>query len=107
MSPQLTKSITMAANIVSYAWGACGGVYHCERRTDRIMLLIEAGFVLLALLLAFVAPRIGSSFFIPIEQWIASVARHRRLAVLVVGVIALALRAAVLPISARSSAERS
>jgi hypothetical protein len=62
------------------------------------VLLIEAGFVLLALLFTFMAPRIGSSFFIPIERRIAYIARHRRLAVLIVGMTALVLRAAVLPI---------
>lgn len=62
------------------------------------MLLIESGLMLLVLALAFVAPRAGSSFFAPIERRLAWLARRRGLSVVVVGITALALRAAVLPV---------
>lgn len=62
------------------------------------MLLIECGIVLVALSLAFLAPATGSCFFPPIERKLAWLAKQRRLAVLTVGVVALSLRAAVLPI---------
>lgn len=62
------------------------------------MLLIESGLMLIALLMAFVAPRLGSPLFLPLERRLAWLARQRGLAVLVVGATALALRAAVLPI---------
>jgi hypothetical protein len=62
------------------------------------MLLIESGLMLIALLLAFVAPGLGSSLFVPLERRLAWLARRRGLAVLTVGATALALRAAVLPI---------
>jgi len=62
------------------------------------MLLIESALLLAALLLAFVAPRTGSSLFAPVERGLARLARRRGLTVLVVGATALVLRAAVLPI---------
>jgi hypothetical protein len=62
------------------------------------MLLIESGIMLLTLLLAFVSRHSGSFFFAPIERKLASIARRRTLAVIMVGGTALALRSAMLPI---------
>src|SRR5437764_12183233 len=62
------------------------------------MLLTESALVFVCLLLAFVFPKFGSSFFSPIERGLANLANRRRIAVLVVGATALALRVVVLPI---------
>src|SRR5207245_1066265 len=53
---------------------------------------------LVVLLAAFVSPNPGPSLFGSIERGLAWLAYRRRLAVIAVGVTALALRAAVLPI---------
>lgn len=62
------------------------------------MLLIESGLVLLAVLLAFVYPEAGSHWFEKMERAFSKLARRRGLAVLAVGLLALTLRAALLPI---------
>lgn len=62
------------------------------------MLRIETGLILLALAIAFFRPSIGSSWFEAVERRFSALARRRTLAVLIVGITALALRAAVLPI---------
>jgi hypothetical protein len=62
------------------------------------MLLIESGLVLFAVLLAFTWPGLGSRWFLHCERAMARLAQRRGIAVLVVGVTALALRAALLPI---------
>jgi hypothetical protein len=62
------------------------------------MLLTECGIVLVALLLAFLAPKTGSRLFAPIERQLGCFAKRRSLAIITVGVVALGLRAAVLPI---------
>src|SRR6266566_1724409 len=62
------------------------------------MLLIESGLVLFAVLLAFTWPGLGSRWFLHCERAMARLAQRRGVAVLVVGITALALRAALLPI---------
>ncbi len=62
------------------------------------MLLIECGLVLLATLVGFIFPRMGSRWFALIESGLASLARRRTLAVVVVGLAALVIRAALLPV---------
>ena len=57
----------------------------------------EALLVSLALLLALVHPQLGSSWFEKTERVLAAVARRRSLSVLLCGIAALAMRAAVLP----------
>ena len=57
----------------------------------------EALFVSLALLLAVVRPQLGASWFLRVEQALAAVARRRCLSVLLCGISALVVRAAVLP----------
>ena len=62
------------------------------------MLKIESGLVLLALLIAGIYPALGRAWFEKLERRFSALARRRALSVLLVGVTALALRAAVLPI---------
>src|SRR5207244_908133 len=54
--------------------------------------------VVLALITAFIYPQLGSRWFEKIERPLAALARRRTLSVVVVGLSALALRAALLPI---------
>ena len=58
----------------------------------------EALLVVCTAAAAFALPRVGSKWFRKVEQWGSEFARRRRLAVLAVGLVALAARAAVLPI---------
>jgi hypothetical protein len=62
------------------------------------MLLIEAGLVVAAMLVAFAFPTLGESGFARSECLFARLARRRILSVVVVGLIALILRAVLLPI---------
>lgn len=64
----------------------------------RQMLLIECCLVLIAAIWAFVFPEVGSRWFAAAERGLARVARGRATAVIFVGVAALAVRAAILPI---------
>jgi hypothetical protein len=63
-----------------------------------MFLKIEAGLSVLALVLALTVPNLGSHWFEAIERSFGRLARRRGLSVLVVGLTALALRAALLPI---------
>jgi hypothetical protein len=62
------------------------------------MLLIETGLVLLALLIAFIYPQLGSRWFEATEYTFGSLAQRRTLSVIVVGLLALGLRIALLPV---------
>src|SRR6266700_1641008 len=62
------------------------------------MLLIETGLVLLAVALAFICPTLGSRRFEKWECRFAALSHRRTLSVVLVGVTALSLRAALLPI---------
>lgn len=62
------------------------------------MLRIETGLILLALLLAWIRPSLGAAWFERLERRFATLASRRTLAVVLVGVTALAVRAALLPI---------
>src|SRR5438874_541916 len=62
------------------------------------MLLIETELVLVTLVIALFFPQLGSRLFFPVERRLACLARRRRLVVLVVGLAALGLRLALLPI---------
>jgi hypothetical protein len=62
------------------------------------MLLIETGFALLALLIAFVCPALGSRWFEKVERRLSQLSRHRVLSIVFVGVTALVVRGALLPI---------
>ncbi|HVA00409.1 MAG TPA: hypothetical protein VMV34_02020, partial [Terriglobia bacterium] len=59
---------------------------------------IEAGLVLVAVVLAFSVPNLGSLWFEAVERGFSRLAERRGLAVLVVGLVALGARAALLPI---------
>ena len=62
------------------------------------LFFLEGALVLLAVLLPFAAPRLGSGLFLPIERAFRRLAHRRGLAVLVVGLTELLLRLAILPI---------
>jgi hypothetical protein len=62
------------------------------------MLLIEWGFVLVAVLLAFTCPELGSRWFARSERAFATLARRRGLAIFATGLTALALRVMLLPL---------
>jgi hypothetical protein len=62
------------------------------------MFLIEVGLVLLSLFAAFICPCFLSDWFAPVERGLARLARRRTLSVIVVGLSALGLRLALLPI---------
>jgi len=61
------------------------------------MLRIEIGLILLSLLIAFIYPSLGSRWFEKAEHGFATLARRRVLSGVLVGISALALRAALLP----------
>jgi hypothetical protein len=63
-----------------------------------MLIWIECGLVFIALFIAFFFPGLGSKWFLFVERNFSQVARTPRLAVVVVGLAALAARAAVLPI---------
>ena len=63
-----------------------------------MMLWIETGLLVLALILAVVCPALGASWFEKLEIGINWLARRRRLAIIVVGLATLTLRAALLPV---------
>ena len=58
----------------------------------------EALFASLALLISLLQPRLGCVWFERVERFFGTIARHRRTSVLVCGLAALALRAALLPV---------
>jgi hypothetical protein len=62
------------------------------------MLAIEFALVIGAVLVAFIFPTAGSRWFDKVERILAKFSRRRGLAVVTVGFVALALRAALLPI---------
>jgi hypothetical protein len=61
-------------------------------------MVIEAGLTVIAVALAFCWPKLGSTFFSRIERSLARLARRQGLAVAAVGVTALLLRLAILPL---------
>lgn len=62
------------------------------------MFRVELSLVLLALAVAFISPTLGATWFEGIERMFAALANRRGLAIAVVGLSALVLRVAVLPI---------
>src|SRR5713101_5854899 len=62
------------------------------------MLLIESAFVLLAVLIAFICPTLGSHVFERLEEQFAKLSRRPALSVVLIGLFGLTLRAALLPI---------
>jgi hypothetical protein len=62
------------------------------------MLVLEAGFTLLAGMLAFCWPEAGNRWFAKIERLFGRLARRRAASVMVVGTAAILLRLAILPL---------
>jgi hypothetical protein len=62
------------------------------------LMMIEGGLTLIAAAVAFGWPRLGSGFFSRLERAFGRLARRRGLAVAVVGLTALLLRLAILPV---------
>ena len=62
------------------------------------LLLIECGLTAIFVALAFILPRLGSGWFARIERFFARLARKKGLAVIAVGLSALLLRFAILPL---------
>jgi hypothetical protein len=62
------------------------------------LLGIEAGLTLIAVAAAFAWPRLGSRWYSSVEQAFGRLARRRGLSVGIVGLMALVLRLAILPI---------
>ena len=58
---------------------------------------VEFTLVLLSILISIGWPRLGCSFFLPIERALGRLARNRGLAVVTVGLTGLLLRIAILP----------
>src|SRR5712692_9920822 len=58
----------------------------------------EALLTALALLAAFTYPRLGSEWFVKVERVLSAVARKRKTSVLLCGLLALTVRAAILPV---------
>jgi len=63
-----------------------------------MLLLIECGLVILALVFALLFPRLGERWFQPIERSLARLARRRALSVIVVGGATLLIRVLLLPV---------
>jgi hypothetical protein len=63
-----------------------------------MFLAIEAGLSILVLVLAFTVPNLGARWFEAVEQSFSKLSQRRGLSVISVGLTALALRAALLPV---------
>jgi hypothetical protein len=62
------------------------------------MILIEFILTALSILIAFIFPNVGARWLEPLERSFIQLARRRRLSVIVVGVTALVVRAALIPV---------
>src|SRR5436190_13873111 len=62
------------------------------------MLRVETGLILLSLVIAILYPSLGAAWFARWESLFGSIARRRAFSVALVGIAALTLRAAMLPI---------
>jgi hypothetical protein len=63
-----------------------------------VLVWIEAGLCIVAILVALIAPQFGASWFEKWESKLGDLAERKRLAVIAVGLLALGLRAGVLPV---------
>src|SRR5690242_12534691 len=63
-----------------------------------MLLLIEIGLVLIAVLIALAYPRLGETWFVPIERKFAQLAGRRTLSVIVIGATTLGVRILLLPV---------
>ena len=62
------------------------------------LLLLEGGLTAISVAVAFLAPRLGNAWFKRIEFYFGQLARKKRLSVVSVGLAALVLRLAILPL---------
>jgi hypothetical protein len=62
------------------------------------LLLLEGGLTAIALAVAFGLPRLGSTWFSPVERSLGKLARSKKLSAFVVGALAILLRLAILPL---------
>src|SRR5271168_2455646 len=62
------------------------------------LMMVEGGLTVIAVAMAFCLPRLGSSLFARLEQAFGRLARRKHLAVITVGLSALLLRLAILPL---------
>ncbi|HYK37609.1 hypothetical protein [Alloacidobacterium sp.] len=67
-------------------------------RHDASLMLVEGGLTVIAIAIAFGLPRLGVGVFTRIEEAFARLARRQHLAVMTVGLTALLLRLAILPL---------
>jgi hypothetical protein len=63
-----------------------------------MMMWIETGLALILVVLAFTCPRLGLSWFASVERRFIALANRQKLSIIVVGLLALAARAAALPV---------
>jgi hypothetical protein len=63
-----------------------------------MLLIIECGLAILAVIGAFIFPRLGAPWFEPLECHFARLSRRRTLSVVIVGASVLALRVLLLPV---------
>jgi hypothetical protein len=63
-----------------------------------MMMWIEVGLSLVLVVMAFVCPRLGARWFDSVEHRFVALANRQRLSVIIVALVALALRAAALPV---------
>ena len=63
-----------------------------------MMMWIETGLALVLVVMAFVCPRLGASWFNSVERRVVALANRQKLAIVLVGLAALALRTAALPV---------
>jgi hypothetical protein len=63
------------------------------------LILIELVFILIAIVLAFCCPRMGSGFFQAVERGLGRIARRRALSIFLCGAAAFTLRLLLLPVS--------
>src|ERR1700687_4370783 len=63
-----------------------------------MLLLIECGLVVIALIIALACPRLGAAWREPLERHFARLSRRRTLSMVIVGAAALGLRLLLLPV---------
>src|SRR5690242_18179074 len=63
-----------------------------------MLLLIETGLIVIAVLIAIMYPRLGENWFSAIERRFTQLARRRTLSVFIVGATTLGLRVLLLPV---------
>jgi hypothetical protein len=91
-----SKIVNMQLGSVKTNFGFRFSIFDCQALA--MFLWIESCLVVLSIAVAYAVPHLGSSWFERAEQLLNRLAQSRRLAVVAVGLAALAARAALLPI---------